>query len=652
MTETNKPDAYISEKQDLEKADEANIGADLDSSKVKFINGGAGDHDSSVQIEPSDSSESSFSGMSKEELLKFADDPFWVKTRYALFILFWLAWIGMTVAAILIIVFAPKCPPRENLDWWQKGVGYQCYAKSFKDSDGDGVGDLKGVQEKAAHLKSINASFVYLSPVYASPMEDGGYDITNHTEIDVTFGSMADFKTMLSALQAAGLRVIMDFVPNHTSRKHPWFVASQKGKNNSYSDYYIWSDNIPNNWLSVHDGPAWTFDATRNQYYYHQFSADQPDLNLRNEKVLKELEDILKFWLMKGVDGFRVSAAKHLYESADLTADEPVAGNAGSEKYESLEHTLTTHQPETFELMAKWRSLLDGYTGEGRYRVLMAEVYDRPELVAKYYKGLNDTKGADMPFNYNLVELKSGCGGTCVQQLVDAWVDNAPEGRWNNWVVGTHNNKRVASRKGEKYIDAVNMLLMTLPGTPFIYYGDEIGMTDVAIAKPVDKLGRDGSRTPMQWNGDRFAGFTKGNTTWLPVADNYRRVNVMTSKSVGAGRSHMEVFTDLTRLRQEPSFQWGKFAYALVNDEIISYARQAEGFPGFLTVMNLGDKPATFQLKRHLPAGVPVDAEVATRSEMFDNSDFNHGHTVKFTESMHIEPGQGIVFKWPWTPPQ
>lgn len=269
--------------------------SETDPTKVKFTNMVNheldGKADAKVDIE---NVQLSFAGMGKEELMKYANDPFWVRLRWSLFILFWVLWIAMLAGAIIIVVLTPGCPPPPAREWHHKGVIYQVYPTSFKDTNDDGVGDLKGIIEKLPYIKELGVNTIWLNPIFPSPLKDGGYDISDYTDIDPLFGNLTDFDELLKVAKEKGLHVILDFVPNHTSDRHPWFLKSKKNES-VYGDYYIWKtgklpNERPNNWLSVFGGPAWTFNTERSSFYYHQFLDAQPDLNLRNPLVREELK--------------------------------------------------------------------------------------------------------------------------------------------------------------------------------------------------------------------------------------------------------------------------------------------------------------------------------------------------------------------------
>ncbi|CAG0905078.1 unnamed protein product, partial [Darwinula stevensoni] len=395
--------------------------------------------------------------------MKYSNDPFWVRLRWIIFILFWLLWVGMLVGAIIIIILAPKCEPRATREWWQKGPIYQVYPSSFKDSNGDGIGDLKGLESKLDYLDDLGVKAVWLNPIYESPNKDFGYDISNFTAIDKRYGTMADFEALVAKLRSRGIELLMDLVPNHTSDKHPWFEKSVK-RERKYNDYYIWEDSAaadpsgqqlpPNNWaiikkwpqiigclavLSVFGKSAWEWHPERQQYYLHQFYKEQPDLNWRNPNVQEEFKEIMHFWLDKGIGGFRLDAVIHLVEAEDMIGkDEPPSRDpkvTDPNKYGYLEHTLTAHQPMTFTIMETWRKFVDNYAekmGDGRQRVLLAEATGEVPDVMKYYG--NGTI-AHFPFNFQFIDgLKPPLTGDKVKDNISEWMESLPnDNLWPNW---------------------------------------------------------------------------------------------------------------------------------------------------------------------------------------------------------------------------
>jgi alpha-glucosidase len=450
---------------------------------------------------------------------------------------------------------------QQSYKWWQTEIVYQIYPRSFQDSNGDGVGDLPGIAARLDYLQSLNVGAVWLSPIYPSPMHDFGYDVADYCAIHPIFGEMADFDRVLAETHKRGMKLILDLVPNHTSDEHAWFVESRSSRDNPKRDWYIWRDPAPdggppNNWLSFFGGPAWTFDEQTGQYYMHQFVKQQPELNYRNPEVVAALLDTLRFWLDKGVDGFRVDVIWLMIKDA-LFRDEPLDPHwDGVNPHARLQHIYTAGMPGVHGLIRQMRAVLDSYDE----RMMVGEIYLRNEELITYYGGADGAE-CHLPFNFQLILLP--WDAQVVRQAVDAYDAILPPGAWPNWVLGNHDQHRVATRVGPAQARVANMLLLTLRGTPTCYYGDELGMENVPIPPEMVQdppavnqpeiahiVGRDPERTPMQWDGSPNAGFAApGVRTWLPVAANYQGVNVARQSSEPG--SFLHFFRFLTAYRQE-----------------------------------------------------------------------------------------------------
>ncbi|XP_076066771.1 maltase A3-like [Oratosquilla oratoria] len=563
----------------------------------------------------------------------------------------------------------PKHSGREKTPWWKNSIVYQVYPRSFLDTNGDGTGDLKGITAKADYLDDLGVKTLWLSPFFTSPMADFGYDISNFIDVDPIFGSLADFDELLKTMHSKDIKVVLDIVPNHSSDEHEWFQRSLR-REEPYADYYVWADPKgfndsgnpipPNNWLCLFRGSAWTWREERSQFYYHSFHRKQPDLNFRNPLVQEEMKNVFKFWLDRGVDGVRVDGLKHLFQVEDQNLDEPVIDWAGFNNlhYTSLMHPFTEDQPETFEVLRDWRKMMDTYPN----KLIMTEAYNEDiRDVMKYYG--NDTDPlADFPFNFRLIEKlqnRSDVTGTRLKNIIDEWFDNLPEGKWPNWVLGNHDQIRVASRVGTDLVDALNMLTLLLPGTPVTYYGEEIGMQDVYISweDTKDPWGynfgpdhyrehsRDPCRTPMQWDATANAGFSKGPSTWLPVNDNYKTLNV--KAQLEARESHLKVYKTLARLRQENSFAKGKLAFSVVTDEVLAFIRYLEDEPTYLVVLNLSANDVVVNLHHHANLELPPDASVITRS-VSDKSEENSPGSKVNLSALTLVRGEGLVLQLPF----
>ncbi|MBV9393665.1 MAG: alpha-amylase, partial [Methylobacteriaceae bacterium] len=320
--------------------------------------------------------------------------------------------------------------------WWKRGIIYQVYPRSFQDTNGDGVGDLEGIRQRLDYLQWLQVDAIWISPVYPSPMKDFGYDVTDYCGIDRIFGTLDDFARLIGAAHERGLKLILDFVPNHTSDRHPWFIESRASRDNPKRDWYIWRDgkpdgSPPNNWISNFGGPAWTFDEATRQYYYHAFLREQPDLNWRNPAVREAMYDVLRFWLDRGVDGFRVDVIWHLIKDADFRDNPPNLGwRTGEREIGRLLQVNSADQPEIHDVVAEMRRVLDEY----QERVLIGEIYLPIERLVTYY-GAN-LSGAHLPFNFAL--LQTPWKAEAIARLVEEYERALPPDGWPNWVLGNH----------------------------------------------------------------------------------------------------------------------------------------------------------------------------------------------------------------------
>jgi alpha-glucosidase len=491
----------------------------------------------------------------------------------------------------------------EHFLWWQRGVVYQVYPRSYQDSTGDGVGDLPGITSRLDYLRWLGVDAVWISPIYPSPMADFGYDVSDYRGVHPMFGTLADFDELVEEAHARGLKVILDFVPNHSSDQHPWFQESRASRDSPRRDWYIWRDPAPdggppNNWLSNFGGPAWTLDEETGQYYYHAFLREQPDLNWRNPEVVAAMLDVLRFWLDRGVDGFRVDVIWHLIKDDELRDNPPNPRWTEDERpYDALLTVHSTDQPEIHEVVSRMRALLDEY----EERVLIGEIYLPVERLVTYYG--EDLSGVHLPFNFQLI--LAAWDARHIGELIEEYEAALPEGGWPNWVLGNHDQSRIASRVGPAQSRVAAMLLLTLRGTPTIYYGDEIGMRDVEIPPdrvqdPFEKnvpgkgLGRDPERTPMQWDASPGAGFTTGEP-WLPIAGDHDERNVERQRH--DPRSVLALYRALLTLRRgEPALEVGGFERVPAEGDVLAYVRRAgPGADAFLVALNLGGAPQALQ---------------------------------------------------------
>ncbi len=482
------------------------------------------------------------------------------------------------------------------LQWWQRSIVYQIYPRSFQDSDGDGVGDLNGIRARLDYLRWLGVGAIWISPIYPSPMADFGYDISDYCGIAASFGTMADFDALLEQAHARDLKVILDFVPNHTSDQHPWFVESRSSRNNAKRAWYVWRDGgpngaPPNNWISQFGGPAWTFDGTTGQHYLHSFLPQQPDLNWRNDDLRAAMFDVLRFWLDRGVDGFRVDVLWLLIKDAAFRDNPPNPGYLPTQA--AINRTLSIYnadQPEIHEVIAQMRAVLEEYAA----RLLIGEIYLPFERLATYYG--KDLSGAHLPFNFALIH--AAWNAATIAALIREYEASLPPGGWPNWVLGNHDQPRIAHRVGPAQARIAAMLLLTLRGTPTMYYGDEIGMPRVDV--PIDlmqdpwerrepglNVGRDPSRTPMQWDASENAGFSSARP-WLPVERNFKARTVTAQQA--DSRSILSLNRALISLRNKHhAFSIGHQRIVDVRDNVLLFER-AHAEETFLIALNFGSE--------------------------------------------------------------
>lgn len=529
----------------------------------------------------------------------------------------------------------------ENLLWWQRGTVYQIYPRSFMDSNGDGIGDLNGIREKLDYFTWLGMDAIWLSPIYPSPMADFGYDISNYTDIEPIFGTLEDFDALLQATHERGMKLLLDFVPNHTSDEHPWFVESRSSKDSPKRNWYVWRDPAsnggpPNNWRSHFGGPAWTFDEASKQYYLTTFDKKQVDLNWRDPDVQKAMFDVMRFWFDKGVDGFRIDVLWLLIKDEQFRDNPPNPNwNEGDQDWARTLEINNADQPEVHEIIRQMRKLTDAYSE----RVLVGEIYlPYPKLMTYY--GQNGDE-AHLPFNFRLIQLENWTA-EAVGAVIDEYEQALPAGAWPNWVLGNHDRPRLASRVGLEQSRIGQMLLLTLRGTPTCYYGDELGMENVPVPPELTvdprgifehKFSRDPVRSPMQWDSSPNAGFTTGKP-WLPLAENYQNYNVAAEKD--DPHSFLSLFRKLLQLRHEiPALSIG--TYKRVNSgnpQVLAYLRE-HGQQQILVVLNFTGESQQI----NLPPQFSQQAEILCSTSM-DKSGALAANTL---QNLKLNPNEGLI---------
>lgn len=521
--------------------------------------------------------------------------------------------------------------------WWQRGVIYQIYPRSFQDGNGDGIGDLDGIMRRLEYCASLGVDVLWLSPIYPSPMADFGYDVSDYTDVHPMFGTLAKFDELVSEIKRRDMKLILDYVPNHTSDEHPWFKESRSSRRSSKRDWYLWHDpgadgGPPNNWLSNFGGSAWEWDAHTGQYYYHAFLREQPDLNWRHPGVVSAMHDVLRFWLNRGVDGFRVDVLWLLIKD-DRWRDNPPNPDytSGMPLFHSQIPVYTTDRTEVQTVVTGLRRVLDEFDS----RVLIGEIYLPLDRLMAYYG--TDLDGVHLPFNFQL--LQGTWNARRIAALIDQYEAALPHGGWPNWVLGNHDSPRIASRVGLPQARVAAMLLLTLRGTPTLYYGDELGMVNVPIAAkrvrdPLERnvpgggLGRDPSRTPMQWDGSLQGGFTVGDP-WLPISDDFAAVNVQSEGD--DAESMLSLYRRLLLLRRaHPALSVGEYEAVAATSDLLAYLRRAQG-ECILVALNLGSKPYSLFIE-----------SLASTGQILFSTYMDRSHE-RVVSSIGLRPDEGVI---------
>lgn len=468
------------------------------------------------------------------------------------------------------------------------------------DSNGDGTGDLRGITSRLDYLQWLGIDAIWISPIFPSPMADFGYDVSNYVDIDPIFGTLKDFDELLQRAHRRNIRVILDYVPNHTSDQHPWFLESRSSRANPKRDWYIWRDpapdgSPPNNWLSSFGGSGWTLDPSTQQYYYHAYLKEQPDLNWRNPEVQEAMYDVLRFWFERGIDGFRIDAMRQMVKDAQFRDNPPdPEWVPGRDPYRALLPVYSTDQPELMDLVHRFRDIAEEYPDE---RVLIGELWLPIERLVAYYG--REGRGLHLPFNFHLI--LTPWSARPISALIQAYEAALPLGAWPNWVLGNHDRARVASRIGAAQARVAAMLLLTLRGTPTLYNGDEIGMHDVPIPPelvqdPFERnvpgigVGRDPERTPVQWDDGAYAGFST-TQPWLPLADDYREINIAREREDPG--SMLSLHRQLIELRRTtPALAVGRYTHVHTDDDLLVFERSTDT-EHYRVALNLSHSPRT-----------------------------------------------------------
>jgi alpha-glucosidase len=482
--------------------------------------------------------------------------------------------------------------------WWRDGIIYQIYPRSFADSNGDGIGDLPGITARLDYLADLGVDAIWLSPIYPSPDADFGYDVSDYYGIDPRFGTLEDFDALLQAAHERGIHVVLDLVLNHTSDQHPMFIQSRTSRDNPYHDWYFWRDPLPggappNNWASVFGGGGWEYDPHLKQYYFHMFVKQQPDLNWRNPAVRQAVLNVMRYWLDKGVDGFRLDVFNAYFKDAQLQNN---PRKVGIRPFDMQKHIHDIDQPEMLPLLSEMRSLLDGYPE----RYFVGETFLSGAEKAASYTGPDRLHAA---FNFDFLNNRWSARG--FQHTIQQWETLLGPDRYPNYVLNNHDTPRSATRytwtEDDQRLKLLAAMLLTLRGTPFMYYGEEIGMRDISLRRnqildPVGKRyypfhkGRDGCRAPMQWTDEPNAGFSSA-APWLPIHPDYTRRNVSAQTTDDA--SLLNFYKNVIAFRRNhPALHRGTYLPLTgIPFQTMAYLRQYEK-DSVLVALNFSDRPA------------------------------------------------------------
>jgi glucan 1,6-alpha-glucosidase len=538
------------------------------------------------------------------------------------------------------------------MKWWQNAVIYQIYPRSFQDSNGDGIGDIQGIISRLDYLEELGVDAIWLSPVYKSPNDDNGYDISDYQAIHPEYGTMADMDELIAEAKKRSIRIVMDLVVNHTSDEHNWFVEAKKGKDNPYRDYYVWRDPVdgkePNDLRSTFSGSAWELDEASGQYYLHLFSKKQPDLNWENEQLRGEIYDMMNYWLDKGIGGFRMDVIDLIGKKPDekITADGPKLHD-----YLKEMHDETLKGRDVMTVGETWSATPES-----------AKLYSHPDrnelsMVFQFEHMMLDEQPGKTKWDLKQLDLKEW------KEVLTKWQVELKDEGWNSLFLNNHDTPRAVSRFGndtkyrEKSAKCLAIVSHMMKGTPYIFQGEEIGMTNRTV-KSIDEVddiesinmyherleegysekellhvinvkGRDNARTPVQWNGEDQAGFTTG-TPWLPVQPNYKEVNI--EAALNEPESVFYTYQQLIQLRKKhPIVVWGDFELLLADHpSLFVYKRSYEG-ESWLVCANISDEPERLLLN-----------ELSLKSEVLIS---NAKRTTVTGDGLVLSPYEAFVVK-------
>jgi alpha-glucosidase len=486
------------------------------------------------------------------------------------------------------------------LQWWQRAVFYQIYPRSFADSNGDGIGDLDGVTAHLDYLGALGIDAIWLNPINPSPLDDWGYDVSDYCGIHPDLGDLASFDRLIGEAHRRGIRVIVDLVPNHTSNQHPWFIESRSSRSNPKRDWYIWvpgtADRAPNNWQSTFGGPAWKYDPATQSWYLHTFLEQQPDLNFRNPEVVEAMHDVIRFWLDRGADGFRIDVIASLIKDVELR-DNPIGAEVDphipGHGQDTMDPLYSTDRPEVHDIVRGFRRVADGY----QQRILVGETWPRDQARLADYLRPDELQ---LAFNFRF--LLARYDARRFRAAIELTEKSFGPGAWPTWTLSNHDFSRHISRysrdgDGEARARVAAVMLFALRGTPFIYYGEEIGMRDAEIPadRKRDPVGRDGCRSPMQWSDALNGGFSASANTWLPCGD-FKAVNV--ARQLNDSHSMLSLYRRLIQLRKStPAIVEGSYrAFDNAPEDCLVFHRDTPA-QHIVVALNFTAEPREIDLK-------------------------------------------------------
>ncbi|MGD1822451.1 MAG: alpha-amylase family glycosyl hydrolase [Pleomorphochaeta sp.] len=526
-----------------------------------------------------------------------------------------------------------------DLAWWQEGIFYQIFLRSFKDSNKNGIGDLIGLISKLDYIKDLGVDAIYITPFFPSPYFDSGFDVSDFFDVDPDVGTMEDLDELILKSHEKNLKLVIDIPINHTSLNHEWFVKSSASKDNEFSDFYIWSDEIPNNWLSNFGGSSWTYNETRKQYYMHSFTKDLPDLNWRCENLVLKMLDVLYFYLEKGVDGIRLSCTNLIVKDKDFRNNPKYPGTFIN-SYFKQRHIFDRNRPISHRILRRIRSLFDTYEN----RVLIGDIVitppGEPEVAASYYGVHKDE--CHLAFDYTIANSK--LTPKLLNSLSNRWID-ACDTSWPAWVLSSHDHKRLVTKfnRNIQKTRLAMMFLLTQRGTPFLYYGEELGLEDSRIPKSKQRdlqrrrlfffqNSRDGARAPMLWDKTVYAGFSTVKP-YLPLGNQKKCVETQEKKDV----SMLKYTKKLISLRKNhESLIKGDISFIDVhNDNIIAYIRVIDS-EALLVILNFTRKKRTIKF-------VDIGLPFFTKESVFSTNPLSKSPNYSKTE-IFLNGYEGAIY--------